>query len=222
MASNRTKPVVRIEVSQRQIDAIAAEVGHVRNGLNRVIMGAVNKVASKGRTVIVDDLKNKITVKRSNIFRRTKVLKAHPANPVAIIRILARTIGLVNFKHKIVNRMRKRRPYGTSLPGEGVFVQQYQGGPTLRFPHSFKAKGKPADAEDPESGNVHIFERVKKGGKIGTKAGRFPLTSRKGLSLLRVYDQNPEMAAHAEDKIAADLDKELKSQVDRVLRRKRT
>jgi hypothetical protein len=138
------------------------------------------------------------------------------------VNILLRQIALINFRHK---EKRKKRGWGTKKSGTGVEVQIYKSGQTVRFPHAFIATGKRDQSGG--GGNRHIFQRASRGGGSAFNAGaslvpRFPLNSLKGISLMREFQKSPEMQARVKNRIATEMDKELASQVNRLLNRRRT
>jgi hypothetical protein len=225
MASNKQGVAVTISISQRQLDDLTSELTGFKNGVGRVVSGAINKLLPKGRTEVVNSLVSILAVKRSAITHfplsdadgpgakkreRISLVKANPTKLEGKITVLTRRIGLINFEVK-EKRKKRGRKYGTSLPGEGVTVRVYRGGPQQHFPHSFIAYG--------AHNNRHIFLRRHAGGKVGTRAGRFPLDRRQGPSLLTVYKNHPEIDTRVQDRLDHELQKELDSQLNRILKR---
>ena len=205
---------VEVRFDERQLERARVELAGISNGLNKALAGAINKVLTKGRTEVVRGLSETLTAKPSRIRKtpggteRITLRKASADRLEGLIKILARPIGLINFKLKEVRKKRKGRKYGTSYPGEGVFGQIYKSGQPFRLKHAFKAIGR--------GGNLHIFQRVKKGGKY---TPRQPIEALKGPSLLTVYREHPELHAQVEKRITEELGKELDSQIDRFLKR---
>lgn len=203
---------------------MTSELTGFRNGVGRVVSGAINKLLPKGRTEVVDGLVSVLNIKRSAALyfpkddedpkakrrERISLVKSTPTKLEGKITVLTRPIGLINFNPK-EKRKKKRRKYGTSLPGEGVTVQVYRGGGTQHFKHSFIAVG--------ANNNRHIFVRRYAGGKVGTYRGQYPLDRRQGPSLLTVYKKHPEIDTRVQDRLDADLQKELDSQLNRILKR---
>lgn len=211
-----TPPAVVITVDPAQVERIQRELSGVKNGLQRALVDAINKVLPKGRTVAVNGLAALLTVKRSNIFKRTNVERANRSKPFGIVRIMGRRIGLINFEHKDTRTKKAKKKWGDKSAGRGVIARAYKGGAQEVFPHAFVAVGRRA-AKTGE-GNKHVFERAKTGGK---RAPRLPIWSRRGLSLLDVYKEHPELVRETERKIQESLAEAVESQVDRILGRRK-
>ena len=215
MANDRHLSAVRVRVSQEQIDNLRTELAGVKNGVNKAVVGAINKTLPKGRTIVVDQLWEKLAIKRrGNIFHRTSVIKATSANPAGAIRILGRQIGLINFKTKDTNARRRG--------GSGVIAQLYRSGESEIFPKAFIGIG--------ASDNKHVFQRLPgKGHIITDKAHHKPnigrraqsLESLKGMSLLKAYKDHPEIEAASVEKVGAEFGNQLSSQIDRLLKRRK-
>lgn len=210
---------ISVKFDPRQVERARVELAGISNGLNKALSGAINKVLTKGRTEAVNGLASVLNISKRNIRysrwtdkkgereERVYLIKSAPDKLEGFIRILARPLGLINYKFKEVRKKRKGRKYGTSYPGEGIFASVYKGKP-FRLKHAFVAMGK--------QGIEHIFERRKAGGRY---AARTPIKSVKGPSLLTVYREHPELHAQVEKRITEELGKELDSQIDRFLKR---
>lgn len=204
---------VTVKFDERQVERARVELAGISNGLSKALAGAINKVLTKGRTEVVRGLSETLAVKPSRIRQtpggteRISIRRAMPSKLEGFIKILARPIGLINFKIK-EKRKKKGRKYGAVYPGEGIFGQVYKSGPAFRLKHAFIAKGR--------SGNVHVFQRTRKGSKY---VARQPIEALKGPSLLTVYREHPELHERTERRIADELAKELDSQINRFLKR---
>lgn len=208
MASKRKINFARIEVGKEMADSIAFELQAIPNGVDRAISGAVNKTLPKGRTFAVNRLHKLLAVRKKGAITssqggnsRFAIVKATPSRPSGFLRILGRPIALWNFQVKDT-RNKKRNT------GQGVFYQLYRSGSRKRLPHAFIAAG--------EQGNKHVFQRA-------TGAGRLPIFSHIGLSLYDVGTRDhPEVQAETQTMMADDFGRQILSQVDRLLGRKKT
>lgn len=207
---------VTVTVSQRQIDQLQRELVGIANGVPRAITGSINKVLGKARTEVVAGLMETLAIKKKDVLRtpsgteRITVVKASKDRLEGLVRVMGRPIGLVNFQHKDLRKRRKNRRYGQSFPGEGVRVQIYRNQPPTLLRHVFKTTGR--------GGNVHLFQRTMRGGK---PSPRLPIERLTGPSLLTVVRKNPQISTRVQDRIDSELQKELDSQVNRLLKRRK-
>jgi hypothetical protein len=191
-----------------QLDVPAVEMARLHEEfagrakmIPKVTAGAINKTLGFSRTLIVNEIRDRITAKRSNVFRRTDIIKASPSKLEGKVTIQGQRIGLINFKHWASRR-------------NGVSVQLYQGGPVLRFLHAFKGVG--------VESNAHIFEREIRRLKIKVarphhlpNRGRrmHPLRMFYGLSLRRLFNESPDMI----DKVKTLSSQQLVTELDRQI-----
>jgi hypothetical protein len=216
MASNTTRSpaALRVRFSEASMRQAEADLVGVANGMPKAIAGAINKVLGKAKTSTVNELTNLLTAKRGNILGRVKIHRQDRATPQKLdgrVSILQRRIGLVNFKH---TEKRKKRGWGTKKSGTGVTVQIYKSGGTLSNPNAFLAVGKKDQAGG--KGNKHIFERE---GRFGPRPARFPIIRLNGVSLMTEFENRKDMQGRVRARIATEMDKELASQVNRLLGR---
>jgi hypothetical protein len=216
LASNATKRAVDIELDEVTYLRAKALLANIPNGLQRAMVSAINKSVSKGRTTVIRGLADVVNVKRNNIAGRVDTEKATRDRPIGYIKILGRPIGLINF-HAKDTRLRKRHG------GEGVTAKIFKGGETVTYPHAFIGVGK-AD-------NKQVFERKRNLGIYRPKEPHYlPNTGRlmarigsiRGVSLLDVYKQRPQLQKNATDLIRKDLATQVESQIDRLLKRKKS
>jgi hypothetical protein len=201
----RTGAQVSVTLDDRALEIAARELAGVSNGFNRAIVGAINKSVPKGRTIVIEGLMEKLAVKkRITVAGRVRAVKASLAAgaeaAVGYIKVAARAISLTSFQHRDT-RDKKHNA------GQGVFVRQFKDQPETQYPRAFKATG--------EGGAKQIFERV-------PGAKRYPLVARKGVSLLDVYRGQPQLRQEATAKIGQELRKDLFSQIDRLLKRRKS
>jgi hypothetical protein len=100
---------------------------------------AINKTLRYTRTRVTDEIRERITAKRGNIFKRISIEQASRKRLAGRVIIQARRIGLVNFQH-------------TKSRRNGVKVTVFRGGPVYQFRHAFEATG--------ASGNKQIFSEM--------------------------------------------------------------
>lgn len=217
----------RITINDRQMAALQRELKDFRGGLGKAIAGGVNKTLAKGRTFIVGQMKEKLNVRPRLIAAspagkpRITVRKATERRLGGSIWILNRPIGLINFGAKDT---RPKKLRGSRKPGSGggVLAQIYRDGSKQVYPHAFIAKGR--------NNNQHVFQRAEKpvvgrdelyvkGSK--SSPGRYPIGIYRGVSLFKVYNENPRITKAVIDFMQADLGKQLLSQVDRILARRK-
>lgn len=247
MASDRKTPItigpggagaggvaVDIQIDPRDLARLKTELASIKNGVPRAIAGAVNKTLKRGQTVLVDKLFEVLNVRvRRSILgetghRRITITPAKvPDKLFGSINVLRRRIALANFNPRDTRIKRPGVKYGTPGTGQGVFAAAYRGGGEEQFPRAFVAVGK--------SSNKHVFERgggrSRREGSIfvpgpdlpgtGRRRGRLPIFSRKGLSLLDVYQQNPAVYEAVVARIREVLGEQLLSQTDRLLNRRK-
>jgi hypothetical protein len=220
MASNRFSDALEIVVSEAQYKQLRSELAAIPGGVNRAIVGAINKTLPQGRTLIVRRLHGILAIKsQGNIRRRTTIIRASMGRKQGVVRILARPIALTNFNVKDTRIRSEKRDKATGKllfqrlrkkAGSGVTAQIYRGGAIEKFPYAFIADGR--------SGNRHVFERQYRGDK---RVARLPIFSRKGVSLLSVFEDEPGLERELTEKVADVFAVQLRSQIDRLLNRRR-
>lgn len=170
--------------------------------LKRALSAAINKTLAKTRTLLLRKMTQRFTIKQKNLRRRTYLTKASPTRLSGKVRMMGREIGLINFAHR---EDRRKTGWGTAASGTGVHAQIIRG-TKRQFRHSFIVEG--------NYGNVHVVERVERGGAVGTHEGRFPIQTVFSQRLNKLYDESP-IPAEMNAFVPGDLDKQLSSQMDR-------
>lgn len=209
-----TLPSLRIRFADDKVRAAEADLAGIRNGLPRAISGAINKLLKKTRTRTTQELANIVTVAPNNIRRRITKVDSTVKTLRGAVHIQLRQIALINFKFK---EKRRKKKWGTAASGTGVEVQIFKNGPAQRFPHAFVAKGR--RDQKGGGGNRHIFERVRSA--AGKRVARFPIVSLKGVSMMKVFESRPDAQRRVRDYIDAETPKELDSQVNYLLKRRK-
>jgi hypothetical protein len=209
MAGPNLIPSLRISFSEAKMRKAQAELAGIRGGVPRAISGAINKTVAKGRTLVTDELFALLTLKRKDIRGSITSRNAKPTRLQGHIKIHERPVPLAWFK---VKENRKKRGWGTKASGTGVEVQIYKTGTARKFPHAFLIASKLG------RGGKRVTERQMSG---SYRVPRQPLMFPAGVSLRMEYVKRPDIQAKVKSLLDADLDRQLDSQVNRLLNRKK-
>jgi hypothetical protein len=196
-----------LSVSSEKSGELDAALEGIPKGFDRALSAAINKVLAKGKTAVQRGLTRLLTIKLANLARRVFVRKA-TANSGTIsgtLSIMGRPIGLANFQ---IKDTRVKTGWGTKASGRGIIATVLRSGTAEVLPNAFVAKGL--------NGNVHVFQRTKFGGKIGTPAGRFPIATQFSQQLYDLYVNSP-LAESVPAGMQEDLPVQVDSQIDRFL-----
>lgn len=199
------KPLARLTFSAPLIAETDAALTNISNGVPRAMSAGINRTLAKGKTATRRGLTKYLMIKAKNLARRLFVGKAKPTKLEGDLRVMGRPVGLINFQG---SENRIKTGWGTKDSGTGVTVRVTQGGSAIALPNAFIAKGK--------FGNVQVFQRVKAGGKIGTRAGRFPIATKFSQRLYDLFEQSP-LAQWIPAGMQADLPIQVGSQIQRLL-----
>lgn len=186
-----------IGVDETQRKELAEVLANVRNGVPRAISGAINKVLPKARTRFVRAVGDRITVPAREVRERIAVKKASPATLEGTVTITRKPIPLIEFRARQTKK-------------GGVTVQVRKGQAREKFRDSFIAKMK--------SGHEGVFRRRFKGkGRVA----RLPIDERFGPTVLGVISGAPGLLNEELAAAHEDLGRQIDSQVDRLLNRKK-
>ncbi len=189
--------ILSIGVNESQLRDLTETLAHVTNGVPRAISGAINKVLPKARTRFVKAVGDRITVPARAIRERVAIRKATPANLEGFVTVTRRPIPLIEFKARQTKR-------------GGVTVQVRKGTAREKFPDSFIATM--------TSGHTGVFRRRFKGkGRVP----RLPIDERYGPTVLGIVTGAPGLLQHELVVATEDLQRQIGSQVDRLLQRKK-
>lgn len=218
-------PVISLTISGQQSRQLQAELAGVRNGFPRVLSGAQNKTIKTGESRIVKDLAKIINLQQGspNAERRDTARVGSQKYIRDYISIRRATY------EKLEAQIRFRRKgiplyaYKAVQRAMGVSVKPRKDRPAQLLRHTFIA--------DMRSGHRGIFERrifptkqtrrekrVRNGRAYWTE---LPIDERYGPTVLGVYEGSPGLAQMIETDIHSIYHKNIASQVDRVLDRKR-
>lgn len=199
------KPLIRLTFSTQSLAETEAALTGISNGVPRAMSAGINRTLAKGKTATRRGLTRYLTIRAKNLARRLFVGKAKPQKLEGNLRVMGRAIGLINFKG---DENRIKTGWGTKNSGTGVSVRVTQSGGAIDLPHAFITKGK--------FGNVQVFQRVRSGGKVGTRGGRFPIATKFSQRLYDLFEQSP-LAQSVPAGMQADLPVQVGSQVQRLL-----
>lgn len=163
---------------------------------------ALNSAVTRGKAEAARQLTARWNLKRADVGRATRVIKASKNAGVATITISGRPLSLTYFGaqwfrgQRVTSRKSssvRKRPTGRS----GVFVDILRGEPTTHKPHAFIATMK--------SGHIGVFERVP-GSRMKSK-DKEQIIERKTITIASMFGQ-PEIMDPTIDHIGQHLDQE--------------
>lgn len=194
---------VSVAVSPAQLADLRQTLAGVTNGVPRVLVGAINKTLLTGRSRIVKRIGQEIELKQKVIRESVGIRRAKGGeSPQGAITFSRKPIPLAKFSPQ------------PSQPGKGrgrvgVTVKVRKGKrETLRG--TFVARMK--------SGHLGVFERK---GRGAARAKRGPIIERYGPTVIGVFQGAPGVAAEEIAALAPVLQKNIASQVDRLLARRK-
>jgi hypothetical protein len=187
---------ISITLNDAQRKAVQQMLVGIKNGLERAMPPAINRTISTGRTRIVRRIGNEIALRAKTIREAFTLGKASRAKPVGLIRIRRKPVPLVEFNPR------------QTLAGVTVKVRKKEARQLLRSTFL----GVMA------SGHEGVFERRREGpGRVP----RLPIDERMGPTVLGVFEGAPGVAADELAQLGEVLEKNVLSQVDRLLARRR-
>jgi len=195
---------ISVTVTPAQQKDLEQTLAGITNGLSRVMVGAINKTLLTGRSRIVKRIGQEIELKQKVIRESVGIRRAKGGeSPQGAITFSRKAIPLIKFSPQ------------PKLPGKGkgrtgVTVKVRKGKrETLRG--TFVARMK--------SGHIGVFERK---GRGAARVKRGPIVERYGPTVLGVFDGAPGVAAEEIAALGPVLMKNIASQVDRLLARRKT
>jgi hypothetical protein len=192
---------LKIEIDPKDKREVKELLASIPNGAAKALLAAVNKTAPTGKSMIAQKLGHEIGTGKTAILRHTFVNKATQGHPTATIKVKSRPINLIYFYAK--------------KTATGIVAKL--AGQAKQFPHDFISPGL--------SGNRLVFERF--GAKRKMTKGRYtgkmrqPLQAVPGMSAQELYVKTPGVAQEVYAELGTVLEKNVRSQVDRLLNRKR-
>jgi hypothetical protein len=194
-----------IKITSADSAFVSQSLASMPKRIPQAMAAAINKTVARVRTSIADGIKDATTIKSvRRILKGTHVSKASPSRLTARVTFQGREIGAIQFKHSATKR-------------RGVKVTFMKGDSPQHYRHGFKRAGL--------GGNVHLFERGKALNKKKANAKgiahRLPLSTFYGPNLQTIYERAPQIERDANKLANEIIRKELESQVNRFLGRKK-
>lgn len=208
--------IISLSINPAQMRDLQETLAGVRNGIPRVISGAQNKTIKTGESRIVKDLAKMINLPQGSPSAQRRDLKRGTSQKfirdyISVKKSNQETLlAEIRFKRKGIPLF----AYKPIQKKAGVSVKPRKDKPRQVLKNTFIATM--------GSGHRGIFERRRLGSKSsGPRHGRLPVDERYGPTILGVYEGSPGLAAALEAEIHTIYDKNLASQVDRVLQRRK-
>lgn len=210
-------PTINVKPDPQTLAAVQVELAEIANGANKAVSAAINRTLTTGRSRITRRLKKEINLPAGNakdpqdgtISKFLKIRKASDgggggvANLEGQIIITREPLSLMLFKPS------PNTPGPTKVAGVSVKTRTGKAKELLR--HTFVAKMK--------SGHVGVFERQGRGNK---RVKRLKIQERFGPTPLAVFEKAPGIAEETLSELGDVLEKNINSQVDRLLGRSKT
>jgi hypothetical protein len=178
------------DAKERYLDAL---LDGIANGVPRVISGAINKVLPRARTGFARAVRERITLAYGAVLERIAIRRATVQDLAGLIIITRKGVPLSEYKARWSLR-------------SGVTVQVRKGAAAERFPESF--------TRTLSSGHKGVFRRRFVGGK---RVPRLPIDQRYGPTVEGVVEGAPGLLEEQVELASEDLDRQIESQVDRLL-----
>lgn len=193
---------VSVSVNDAQRRDLEETLAHIKNGAARALTVGINRTGTTGKSRITRRLTSILALKRKQIADVIKWAKANFDTLEGKIIINRKGIPLYEFSP------RPTQPGKTKAAGVSVKVKKQE--PRKVLAHTFIAQMK--------SGHVGIFERRGRGNK---RSPRLPIDERFGPTPLGVFANAPGVAQEELSALGDILRKNVASQVDRLLNRRK-
>lgn len=213
--------------------AVQKDLADIKNGFKKAMPVAVNRTAKTGQTQIGQQVRRVIRVNKRSADKRINLRgRATQKNPTTTLRLdrhykfhdspLITSFRGTRDTRKFASGNRagqlKRRKSGKLIPGKGVIVNPRVRGGKQTLKHAFIIDGR--------GGTRVAVARAKDGRKTGydkTRGRRrTALVAMRGPSVLGIYENSGNIKRHIETNVLPrTLQKNMLSQVDRLLKRKR-
>ncbi len=183
---------VEIKLDKKKLREIEIMLRGVKNGMPRVVSGAINKTAAPAKTQISREIRQEIAVKAKDVKKSIILKKASYTKWAALISISRRRLPVIVF--------------GAKQNKKGVSYRIQKTGGRKRIGSAFIATMK--------SGHTGVFKR--KG------AARLPIVQLRGPSLGEVFDKNVSLVQRITTEAYKRLDHNIYDQLNYVLSRRKT
>lgn len=193
--------MIDVQVNRAQLRAAIRLLDDVPKGFPRAASAALNRSVISARSHLVRRLKAVLNMKSGDIRKSTKIRKSNYTRLVAEVNLTGRRIPVYRFgprpRTPEADRARKR--------GRGVSWKIRRQGGRTKARHAFVART--------ASGHVGVYQRVGR--------ARLPIRELLGPSLPQVLDDDARMVRETMEDAGQLLEKNLASQVERLLARRR-
>ena len=118
---------VALNIDTREMKKLHRALDHIRDGVPKAVVPAVNRALSSGQTTIKREIRKIYLIKAKDI--PTKLHRARYASPVGHIRIDQGMLGVDKFRYKprAVQRRKNKRPLFVQIKrsGGGVVARSF-------------------------------------------------------------------------------------------------
>lgn len=218
---------IKIELDPRTRRKLEMELRGIKNGFPKAMSKAVNQTAKTATVRISQEVRKIIRVSKRSADQRLKIRgRATPLSASTTVSVLRPLLDgrrtaplLTSFKGTKDTRVfasgkrkggLKRGRKGQAGRGQGVVARPRVKGGEQRLKHAFIITGK---------GGVPV--PVVRAGFGSQRAGRKPLVPMLGPTVQGIYQGTPGLRRRVEGDLLKVLEKNMLSQVDRLLKRRR-
>ena len=199
--------IVDIQYDKRKLRQLEKTLRGIPNGMPKVLSRAVNKTASGARTKTVRGVAQEINLKQSGIRKSIRLDKATYSNPQAIVSLTGRRIPLIYFKAR---QLKKGIKYAIDKGSSSLITYDKDTSPV--FITKVRGSNAKAAAQFGDGGHTGVFKRMSK--------KRKSIIELKGPSLPQVFDNADALSDTIKKETAQNLEKNISTQVDLILKRK--
>lgn len=182
---------ISVRLDRAELNQLKRELAGVKNGVPRAMSAAVNRSLTTGRTLISKSVRDVATIKAGDVKDAMKIKRASVANPKGSIRIDHKPISLSKFT------ISQKKP--------GVSARVWKGSGRTLYKHAFIATMR--------SGHKGVFRRVGR--------NRLPIKEIYGPTPEGLLRKRPALLESIKAAIGDAFRKNLESQVNRLLKRKK-
>ncbi|RKY09837.1 MAG: hypothetical protein DRP56_02040 [Planctomycetota bacterium] len=182
---------VNVKFDQRQLKRVQSMLRDIPRAMPKVMSRGINNTTKKARTKITRELSKKTKLTQKTVRSKIRFNKATYRKWAAVLSISPRGIPLIQLKAKQLKS-------GVSFTNPVTASRE-------KLPHAFIAKM--------PSGHTGVFERA------GTS--RLPIKEQYAPGMATLYSEAPGIVGRIQNETAADLVKNIRTQIDMVLARRR-
>lgn len=179
--------LVEIKADYSKIARLQKQLAHIPNGINKVVVRALNKVAAKAKTEIVRKVASESGAKQKAVRAAINVVKASYQKWSATIQIKNKRVPLIKFGARQTNQgVRYKIPGGEMGFLKSAFIQVM-----------------------PKTGHRGVFSRKTK--------RRLPMREHYGSGIGSIYEQAPNVASKIISEVYRNLNSQIDTQVKVLL-----